>query len=231
MENILLIESDPTTQALVSDCGATLGATVHHLDAWPTECAAFQQHHWGLLLLAASLPSGDGFTLLRRIRAISRVPILFLVNANNEIDGIVGLELGADVFLTKPLHGRALLAQMRALLRRHQAAADSALPPLPLKVGALELDEQLQIVRYAGQHLELTLSEFKLLRLLLQAHGQVLTREVLSQHLLGRSFAPTDRSLDVHISNLRRKLIAVAQQPGSQCIRSERGVGYALTLR
>ncbi len=230
MEHILLIENDPTTQQMITSCCATLDAIVETIPAPAPEINHLWQKDWALLLLATMLPDSDGLSLLRQIRATSRVPVLLLVSPGNEVDGILGLELGADVYLIKPLNPRVLLAQVRALLRRVRTDGYNVLPPPPLKLGEIELDEQLHAVRYAGQQLELTFSEYNLMRLLLRANGKVIARETLSQELLGRSFSPRDRSLDVHVSNLRRKLTALTQQPGSYCIRAERGVGYALTL-
>lgn len=227
----MVIEHDPTTQHIITTCCSTLDAIVETISAPPPEPQNLWQKNWALLLISTILPDTDGLSLLRQIRAASRVPILLLVTQGNEVDAILGLELGADVCLTKPLNPRIVLAQIRALLRRARADAHNVLPPPPLKLGDIEMDEQLHAVRYAGQALELTFSEFNLMRLLLRANGKVITRETLSQELLGRSFSPRDRSLDVHVSNLRRKLTAITRQPGNYCIRAERGVGYALTLR
>jgi two-component system response regulator CpxR len=231
MDRILLIENDAATRQTVAACSAALGSALETIVEPDREFDARLREGWALLLLAAALPGTDDLALLHRIRAASRAPVVLLVPPDNEIDGILGLELGADVYLTKPLNPRALLAQMRALLRRAHPEAPGDLPPARLMLGGLELDEQFHVARYAGERLELTLSEFELMRLLAHAGGEAVSRETMSRQLLGREFSPADRSLDVHVSNLRRKLAAAAGQPGHYCIRAVRNVGYALTLR
>jgi DNA-binding response OmpR family regulator len=228
MNRILLVENDAEALHTVARCCATLGAELETVTEANT---TLWQQDWAFVMLSATLPDVDGLTLLRQLRTVSRVPVLLFVTPDNEVDGILGLELGADVYLTKPLNPRRLLAQMRALLRRTHTEAHDLLPPPPLQRGKLKLDEQSHVVCYAEKRLELTASEFELMRMLMRANGEAISREDLSLQLLGRPFQSTDRSLDVHVSNLRRKLAEATQQPDNFCIRAVRGVGYVLTLR
>lgn len=178
---------------------------------------------YAALLLAVGVPGPSAFDLLRLLRANSRVPVLLLIPPDHEADGILGLELGADDYLVRPVNQRVLIARLRALLRRiRQHAASPLLPPL-LTRGALEMDIQHRLVRQAGKVLRLTAIEFDLLRALLEAPGQLLSREALVQAVLGRAYHPDDRSLDVHISKLRKKL---SQANSIQAIR---GAGYVFT--
>ena len=177
-----------------------------------------------LVLLDVMLPGKNGFDVLRELRARSPVPVLMLTAKGDEIDRIVGLELGADDYLPKPFNPRELLARMRAVLRRGERPETTSSERL--NAGDIEMDVGARIVRIAGKDTELTSVEFKLLEALLRSAGKVVSREKLAMAALERTLGPFERSLDVHVSNLRRKLGPA--DDGSSRIRTLRSEGYLL---
>jgi two-component system, OmpR family, response regulator CpxR len=180
---------------------------------------------FALVVLDVMLPEVNGFDILREIRRTSDVPVILLTARGDDVDRIVGLELGADDYLPKPFNPRELLARIHAVLRRFQrpqADADSRV----LEVGDLVLDPGARTVRKAGQPVGLTTVEFDVLRALLGSAGQVVSRESLSEQVLERKFDPFDRSIDMHISKVRRKL----DDERSERIKTIRGVGYIYAL-
>jgi len=173
-----------------------------------------------LVVLDVMLPGMDGFEVLRRLRARSDVPVIMLTARGEDVDRIVGLELGADDYLPKPFNPRELVARIRAILRRLEPRAPGGL----LALGDLELDPGAREVRRGGEPVRLTGAEFSLLEALLRRAGTVVTREALYREVLGRRPSPFDRSLDVHVSALRRKLGPLPD--GRERIKTVRGVGY-----
>lgn len=180
-----------------------------------------------LVVLDVMLPEMNGFVLLRRIRERSKVPVLMLTARGDDVDRIVGLEMGADDYLPKPFNPRELVARIRAVMRR--AAASEVSPESPdrpecVRVGDVELSPQTRVVRRGGEVVELTSVEFSLLEVLLRSAGAVVSREELSGSALGRKLSAYDRSVDVHMSSLRRKL---GHRVGEmERIKNIRGVGY-----
>ncbi len=176
------------------------------------------------VVLDVMLPGLTGFEVLRRLRATSRVPVLMLTARGEEIDRVVGLEMGADDYLAKPFSPRELVARVRAVLRRMaDIGADGV-----LGFGPLKLDSRAHRAQLDGQDLELTSAELRILELLMQADTRTVSREELMLQALGRRLLPTDRSLDTHVSNLRRKLARLTERITIQGVR---GAGYALTQR
>lgn len=184
---------------------------------------AAQQRPWAMILLDVMLPGMDGFEVLRRIRAESSVNVVLLTARGEDVDRIVGLEIGADDYLPKPFNPRELLARMRAVLRRNAGTMPAA---AVLRVGELELNPASRRVLSRGKKLELTDVEFGLLEALMRSAGRVVSREELSQSVLGRGFDPFDRSLDMHVSRLRRKLTHAGTEEDQ--VKTVRGVGYQL---
>ena len=185
-----------------------------------------QQRPWALILLDVMLPGMDGFEVLKRIRAESSVNVLLLTARGDDVDRIVGLEIGADDYIPKPFNPRELLARMRAVMRR---AAPSMAPVAEvLRVHDLELDPAARKAIKAGKKLDLTDVEFGLLEALMRSAGKVVKREELSQSVLGRGFDPFDRSLDMHVSRLRRKLGHGG--PDEETVKTIRGVGYQFAV-
>ncbi len=177
-----------------------------------------------LVVLDVMLPELSGFEVLRRIRAGSRVPVIMLTARGEEVDRVVGLEMGADDYLAKPFSPRELVARVRAVLRR--MAGDGQLPSGILSWGPLRLDLRGRRAEVNDQDLELTAAELRILELLVRADAKTVTRDELMTQALGRRLLPTDRSLDTHVSNLRRKLLKVTDRVSVQSVR---GTGYALT--
>jgi len=177
-----------------------------------------------LVVLDVMLPGMNGFDVLRRIRDTSRIPVLLLTARGQDVDRIVGLEIGADDYLPKPFNPRELVARIRAILRRTKDGDRTASAPQMLAVGDVELDPATRTVRQAGQPVELTSVEFNLLEVLLREAGRVVTRERLVNAVLSRKFSPFDRSIDMHVSKVRKKL---GDSDGSpEHIKTVRGVGY-----
>jgi DNA-binding response OmpR family regulator len=180
-----------------------------------------------LVVLDVMLPGLNGFDALSSIRSKSRVPVLMLTARGDDVDRIVGLEMGADDYLPKPFNPRELIARIRAILRRARLEPDEAMtPPSPerFSIGDVELDKGTRIVTRGGEQLALTTVEFDLLEALMRSAGHILTREELVRSILGRNFSPSDRSIDTHVSNLRRKLGHYTD--GIERIKTIRAVGY-----
>ena len=182
-----------------------------------------------LIISDVMLPGMSGIEVLRRVRMESSIPILMLTARDEGVHRIIGLEVGADDYLTKPFNPRELVARIRALLRR----SSQLLPPgaelphhPPLTVGTLVLSKETREVRRGGETLELTVVEFNLLEVLMRSAGRVVTREELVKIVQGRAFNPLDRSIDIHVSHLRKKLGSAAN--GLEGIKTIRGVGYLL---
>lgn len=183
---------------------------------------------YDLIVLDVMMPEMDGVAALRAIRAQRRTPILMLTARGDDIDRILGLEMGADDYVPKPCHPRELLARIRAILRR---STPPPLPPIPerISVDDLTLDTGNRTVRVDGVLAPLTSTEFAVLEMLLRQPGQVVRKDRLSQQALTRKLGPYDRSLDMHISNLRKKLGRLPN--GEARIKTVRGVGYLYVWR
>jgi DNA-binding response OmpR family regulator len=179
-----------------------------------------------LIVLDVMLPDIKGFDVLREIRSSVRTPVLMLTAKGDEFDRILGLELVADDYLPKPFSPRELIARISAILRRSgwQSESNATSRPPVIRSSDIELDLAARTVSKGGEPVRLTSAEFDLLRAFFESPGQVLTRESLVENVLDRKFSPFDRSIDLHISNLRRKL--GAQSDGAERIRSVRGIGY-----
>jgi two-component system response regulator CpxR len=182
--------------------------------------------NYELVILDVMLPDKKGFDVLKEIRAKGHCPVLMLTARGDEFDRVLGLELGADDYLAKPFSPRELVARIGAILRRSgwQSEGSSALRPPVIRSGDLEVDTSARAVTKAGELLRLTSAEYDLLRLFIESPGLVVTREKLVEAVLDRKFSPFDRSIDLHVSNLRRKL--GRQVDGTERIRSVRGIGY-----
>jgi two-component system response regulator CpxR len=226
VDEILLIDDDVELCSMLTEYLGRNGFRVKTAHRGDTGLKAALQRAWSLILLDVMLPGMDGFEVLKRIRGESPVSVLLLTARGEDVDRIVGLEIGADDYLPKPFNPRELLARMRAILRR--TTPPPTAPAELLHVDDLELDSAARKATKAGQKLELTDVEFGLLEALMRSAGKVVSREELSQSVLGRQFDPFDRSLDMHVSRLRRKL---GQSGGEdEQVKTIRGVGYQLAL-
>jgi two-component system response regulator CpxR len=171
-----------------------------------------------LAILDVMLPGMDGFEILRRLRRESRVPVLMLTARADDVDRIVGLELGADDYLPKPFNPRELVARVRAILRRYEPRSSAA---ARVDVNGVVLDPATRKVTVDGQPVDLTTFEFDILEILMRAAGRVLSRDDLMENLYNRQATAYDRSIDMHISHIRRKL-----ETKRQFIKTIRSVGY-----
>ena len=177
---------------------------------------------YSLIILDVMLPGIQGFEVLRQIRAKSRLPIIMLTARGEDVDRIVGLEIGADDYLPKPFNPRELVARIQAVLRR---SAQLPAPPTDrIVLGDVEIEIRARVARRDNLEMDLTSLEFDILAFFLRNPGQTITREELVRTVLGRELAPLDRSIDVHISNLRKKLGPYPD--GANRIRNVRRVGY-----
>ena len=188
---------------------------------------ALGRHHFDLIVLDVMLPRLGGLDVLRLLRQKNPTPVLMLTARGEDIDRVVGLELGADDYLPKPFNPRELVARMRAILRR-----SLMLEPQPgrrdrIDVGSLRLLFFSRTGSARGQTIMLTGAEFRVLEVLMQQAGVVVSREQLTRQVLGRRLTPYDRSIDTHISNIRRKLAAIADEIS---IVNVRRTGYVLTV-
>ena len=225
MDRILIVDDDIELCGLVSEYLAPEGFRVEAVHDGETGLQRSLTGNYLLVVLDVMLPGMSGFDVLRRIRATSRIPILLLTARGEDVDRIVGLEIGADDYLPKPFNPRELVARIRAVLRR--AGTDRrvgvAPPPEVLRIGDIELDPATRTVKHAGEPVDLTSVEFNLLEVLLREAGRVVTREELVSAVLSRKFSPFDRSIDMHVSKVRKKL---GDNEEVEHIKTVRGVGY-----
>jgi DNA-binding response OmpR family regulator len=234
--------SSATTRVLLIDDDAELGELLGEylaregfvLDGETDGARAVERLAPGgyhLAVLDVMLPGLNGFDVLRAVRASSRIPVLMLTARGDDVDRIVGLELGADDYLSKPFNPRELVARIRAILRRTQGGADAGVTraPEPLSVDDVTLDFGRRVVLRAGAPVVLTAVEFSLLELLMRAAGSVVRRDDLARGALGRGLLPFDRSIDVHVSHVRKKL--GPRPDGGERITTLRAVGYLYTMR
>jgi two-component system response regulator CpxR len=222
MERILVIDDDVELCHLVQEYLRAEGFTTECVHDGESGLKKATAGEYLLAVLDVMLPGINGFEVLRRIRATSRLPVLLLTARGEDVDRIVGLEIGADDYLPKPFNPRELVARIRAVLRRTRGEGS---PPAPemVKVGDVELDPATRIVKLEGKPVELTSVEFNLLEVLLREAGRVVPRERLVNAVLSRKFSPFDRSIDMHVSKVRKKL---GDTENDEHIKTVRGVGY-----
>ena len=227
---ILLLEDDPAIAGTVAFALQREGWSVDHVLLVGAAQAGVMARLPALAILDVGLPDGSGLDLCRQWRqsgddALRALPILMLTARAEELDRVVGLELGADDYLTKPFSPRELVARVRALLRRAALVPPPAAAPA---AGLFELDAEGQRIRFSGQWLALTRLEFGLLRALLRTPGRIRSREALLDEVWGADGEATDRTVDTHVKTLRAKLRAV--RPELEPIATHRGMGYSLEL-
>ncbi len=230
MNSILLIDDDTDLCELLADYLGSEGFSVETANdgLQGLDRALAGQH--ALVVLDVMLPGINGFEVLRRIRGVSRIPVLMLTARGEDVDRIVGLEIGADDYLPKPFNPRELVARIRAVLRRvdSEPAAQAEQGQGKLVVGDLELVAGSRTLLRAGQKVELTSVEFAILEVLLRSAGQVVSRDDLVRQAMGRNLTAYDRSIDVHVSSLRKKLGPGVQS--SERIITVRSIGYLYSV-
>lgn len=183
---------------------------------------------YDLLVLDVMMPARNGFDVLKALRRRSSMPVLMLTARSDDVDSIVGLELGADDYLPKPCNPRVLVARIRAVLRRAEVSATADDPVEALRVGDLEMHTGSRTVTLQGAPLAMTSTEYGVLEALLREAGHVVTKAELSERALGRKLTRYDRSIDMHVSSLRKKL--GPGPAGQERIKTVRGVGYQFAL-
>jgi two-component system response regulator CpxR len=225
MNRLLVIDDDIDLCELLTDYLTTEGFAVEVVHDGEAGAERALAGDFELVVLDVMLPGINGFEVLRRLRAGSATPVLMLTARGDDVDRIVGLEMGADDYLPKPFNPRELVARIRAVQRRTEAApVTTTVAGETVAVGDVTLDLGARTVRVGGVPIELTSVEFSLLEVLIRLAGQVVSREELSLQALGRELNVYDRSIDVHVSSLRRKLGAIGEE--SERIKTVRGIGY-----
>jgi two-component system response regulator BaeR len=217
MSRILIVEDEPKLAALEADYLRAAGFEPEHIADGRDVVPRVRSAPPDLILLDLMLPGRDGLDICREIRTFSDVPIVMVTARVEEIDRLIGLDLGADDYVCKPFSVRELVARVRAILRRPRTPS-----------GALAIDEERHVATLDGRALDLTPVEFRLLRALASAPGRVFARERLLERLYEDHRVVTDRTVDAHVKNLRRKLEEI--RPGEDLVRSIYGVGYKLEL-
>ncbi len=222
---LLVVDDDRRLAALIRDYLTPMGYEVELRDNGTDGLAEALTGIYEAIILDVMMPGMDGFSVLRELRKRSDVPVLMLTALGDEADRIVGLEIGADDYLPKTFSSRELLARLRAVTRRSRVTAAVDLP-LELGAGPLRLCEETHTAAMGGAVLDLTTLEFAILAALLKSKGRVKTRERLIEEVSDRRFDVFDRSIDVHVSSLRKKLGDDAKNP--RFIHTIRGIGYSL---
>ena len=231
MSKILLVDDDIELTDLLAEVLRLTGFEVEVANNGQEALDKLNSSHQ-LVLLDVMMPVLNGIETLKKIRQTSNVPVMMLTARGEEIDRVLGLELGADDYLPKPFNDRELVARIKAILRRVSPSESSqnstALPSEEntLEFCGLVLHSGLQQASYKGQDLSLTGSEFALLHKLVLRPGQIVSREELSMNVLGKHLSPFDRSIDMHMSNLRKKL--PERDNGLPWLKTLRGRGYLL---
>ena len=228
MDQILLIDDDVELCSLVTEYLEAEGFKVEAVFDGKRGLERALNGPQLLVVLDVMLAGFNGLDVLRRIRIASKIPVLLLTARGEDVDRIVGLEIGADDYLPKPFNPRELVARIRAILRRTRTAPQSDPIPEVVRVGDIELDPATRTVRQRGTRIEFTSVEFNLLEVLLREAGRVVAREELVDTVLSRKFSPFDRSIDMHISKVRKKL--GDSDTGAELIKTVRGVGYIFAL-
>ena len=220
---IYIVEDEPELAALVADYVRAAGFEPAVFGDGAAALAAIRASVPALVVLDLMLPGLDGLALCRAVRAFSAVPIVMVTARVEEIDRLLGLEAGADDYLCKPFSPRELMARIKAILRRAGAGSGAVEPPR-----VLAIDEAARQITVHGQALDLTPSEFAILAALARRPGQVFSRAQLLDCARADSLDATDRAIDSHIKNVRRKIALAA--PGLEAIRSIYGLGYRCDL-
>ena len=222
MSRILVIDDDRKSCEALSDCFRAEGFETVHDSGRELKQTLPGADRYDLIVLSMTLPEISGFEILKSLRPRCDTPVVMLTTRDRKAEGIIGLEMGADAFMLKPFNPRELIAYTRTILRRTRGRSNCA--PQSIRVGEVELDPASRVVRHFGEQIHLTPVEFGFLEMLLRAAGRVIPSEQLAESVLGRALSPYDRSVSVHMGNLRKKL---GNSPGeTERIITVRGRGY-----
>lgn len=226
LPSVLIIDDDTELTEMLSTYLHGAGYKVNICDDGQAGLSeAISGEKYDLILLDVMMPKLDGFEVLKRLRVSKTTPVLMLTARGDDYDRILGLELGADDYLPKPFNHRELLARVKAIFRRQAISANNTSTEQDIMVDDVLLSPSRQFVSVNGQEVALTSSEFSILRLLMLNVGQRVTKEDISQKVLGKPLQAFDRSIDMHVSNLRKKIASVNP---TEKIKTIRGVGYML---
>ena len=228
MDKVLIIDDDEELCELVSEYLGVEGFNVESVNDGETGLKRALSGEYDMAILDVMLPKMNGFDVLRNLRLESKLPVIMLTARGDDMERIVGLEIGADDYLPKPFNPRELAARLRAILRRAATQLDENADDDRIEVGGVELVASARTATCEGIDLNLTSVEFELLRELLREAGKIVKKEDLSEKVLERKLSPFDRSLDMHISNLRKKL--GTRNDGTDRIKTIRSVGYIYTV-
>lgn len=227
MSKVLIIDDDEELCELVSEYLGVEGFETSVVNDGASGLEAARSGKYDMAILDVMLPKMNGFEVLKNLRTDSRLPVLMLTARGDDMERIVGLETGADDYLPKPFNPRELVARLRAIMRRTNGDP-SEKGSDKIVVDDIELSDSSRSAKLHGEEVVLTSVEFDLLKHLLLEAGKVIKKEDLSVRVLDRELSPFDRSLDMHISNLRKKL--GSREDGSDRIKTVRSVGYIYTL-
>jgi len=222
---ILVVDDDAHIREVLSFALGKAGMEIKQAGDGEAALAMVERDRPDLIVLDINMPRMDGLEVCRRLRASGDLPILFLSSRDDEIDRVVGLELGADDYVVKPFSPREVVARVSAILKRGARALDSAGPTGPVVHNRLRLDPEAWEAFWSGGAVTVTVTEFQLLRLLASLPSKVFTRDAIIDRLHGPGFAITDRTIDSHIRNLRHKFAAIG---GTDLIETRPGVGYRI---
>ena len=228
MVRVLLVDDDLELCSMQGEYLSNEGFAVQMYHDGESGLVEALSGDYDLILLDVMMPKLNGIEVLRRLRIHSNVPVLMLTAKGDDIDRIIGLELGADDYVSKPCTPRELVARVRAILRRADPDKHDSGQLQPLKVGSLAISAASRSATWHDELLDLTSTEFNLLEMLCRRAGRTISKEDLSLHTLGRPLARYDRSIDVHVSNLRQKLGTL--KDGRSPIQTVRGIGYQLVV-
>jgi len=220
--SVLIADDDTILSQMLTEYLTTEGYDVAVVEDGNKALEALNQSPADIVVLDIMMPNLDGIETLRQIRASFQLPVIMLTARGDDLDRILGLELGADDYISKPCNPRELLARIKAVLRRTNIKPDDT---APVSVGEVLLDPRSREVRVNGEQVALTQTEFDLLHLLLLSPGEVISKNTISLEVLGKPLSRWDRSIDVHISNLRKKIGSDTDNTVEQ-IRTLRGAGY-----
>jgi two-component system response regulator CpxR len=228
MASVLLIDDDVELSKLLEEYLQSEQLSLDAAHDGPRGLEKALSGRYAVIILDVMLPGMSGLDVLKQLRQKSSVPVLMLTARGSELDRILGLELGADDYLPKPFNPRELVARLRAILRRTIGTGAAGAAAHPVHLVDVELHPESRSVNRGGKGVTLTGAEFDLLYAFLRSPGKIISREELTQAALGRPMSPMDRSIDVHVSNLRRKL---GPYDGAQeRIKAIRGSGYVYLL-
>ncbi len=224
MKHILIIDDDTELCELLQEFFSAEKISSESVNDGISGLDKIKNSEFDLVVLDVMLPEMNGLDVLKEIRKFSKIPVIMLTAKGDEIDRILGLELGADDYIPKPFSPRELVARIKAVFRRLEINTSSPKENFKIDLNGVILDSSTKVVSKEGQNIPLTEVEFSLLEQLMHSAGNVVERQDLAIKVLGRKLTYDDRSLDVHISNLRKKL--GKNQSGNDLIKTIRGIGY-----